>query len=208
MIERIISGYQTGADQGALAAAQDSGVLIGGHAPYGGVDENGAIPARFDGCYETMPQGDDRVSIWDARTVKNLADCDGVMVFVPKLPLPVTDGTKLTIDRAVELGKPCLVIDLSTPVDADAVVKWVGEHEVKTLNIAGPRESSSPGMYEAVYAIVSNLCKLWIANDLMRQEEGAAAVGAVDATAFAKVYFAAVASATDETGAAKGAATP
>eukprot|EP00933_Yihiella_yeosuensis_P006050 TRINITY_DN110692_c0_g1_i1.p1 TRINITY_DN110692_c0_g1~~TRINITY_DN110692_c0_g1_i1.p1 ORF type:complete len:186 (+),score=34.41 TRINITY_DN110692_c0_g1_i1:178-735(+) len=182
MIERIISGYQTGADQGALAAAQDNGVQIGGAAPHGGVDENGLIPERFAGCFEAMAAADDSVSIWDMRTAKNLETGDAVIIFVPKLPLPVMDGTKLTMDRAASLRKPCLIIDLSKPIDADAVEVWVCEHSIKTLNVAGPRESSSPGMYQAVYEVVSSLCKLLIAKKLMRKADDPAAVVAADAT--------------------------
>jgi hypothetical protein len=45
------------------------------------------------------------------------------------------------------------VIDLEQAFDADAVRQWLATHDVAVLNVAGPRESTSPG----IYLIASNV---------------------------------------------------
>jgi hypothetical protein len=42
--------------------------------------------------------------------------------------------------------RPCLVVDLDEQADAQQVRRWLAEHRVETLNVAGPRESLSPGI--------------------------------------------------------------
>jgi Circularly permutated YpsA SLOG family len=51
---------------------------------------------------------------------------------------------------AKRLKKPCLVVQLDHGVTADVVaqvLEWVRQYEIKTLNVAGPRESKRPGIY-------------------------------------------------------------
>lgn len=47
MIERVISGGQTGADRGGLDAAIDLGLPHGGFCPKGRRAEDGVIPGRY-----------------------------------------------------------------------------------------------------------------------------------------------------------------
>ena len=47
MIVKIISGGQTGADQGGLDFALENGIEAGGWCPKGRICENGLIPARY-----------------------------------------------------------------------------------------------------------------------------------------------------------------
>ena len=41
MIEKIVSGGQTGVDQAGLLMATEMGIEVGGWCPKGGLDENG-----------------------------------------------------------------------------------------------------------------------------------------------------------------------
>ncbi|MCK5839272.1 MAG: hypothetical protein KAG99_05455 [Bacteroidales bacterium] len=43
--------------------------------------------------------------------------------------------------------KPFFEIDLSCEPDKKLIVEWLINHQIKTLNIAGPRESYCPGIY-------------------------------------------------------------
>jgi hypothetical protein len=48
----------------------------------------------------------------------------------------------------VKLGKPYLLIDLSTPLDTASVRQWLLKNEIQVLNVAGPRESNCPGIWQ------------------------------------------------------------
>jgi hypothetical protein len=69
MIKKIVSGGQTGADQGALDAAICCGVEHGGWCPKGRLSEAGPIPARFN-LTETGSKD------YLKRTEKNVIDSD------------------------------------------------------------------------------------------------------------------------------------
>jgi hypothetical protein len=49
---------------------------------------------------------------------------------------------------ARKAGKPVLVVDLDAGVPGTAEVRaWLDREGVRTLNVAGPRESESPGTH-------------------------------------------------------------
>src|SRR5437867_10686295 len=99
MIERIISGGQTGADRAALDFAIARGIPHGGWCPQGRLAEDGIIP----GCYKlTETPSPDPVQ----RTEWNVRDSDGSVIFSigPRL----AGGSKKTADFARRHKKPCL----------------------------------------------------------------------------------------------------
>lgn len=53
-----------------------------------------------------------------------------------------------TAEVAAKLGKPCLVADLGLYAAADLVAEFMEAQRVRTLNVAGPRESRSQGIQE------------------------------------------------------------
>src|SRR6266571_3376003 len=125
MFEKVISGGQTGVDRAALDVALELGVLAGGWCPKGRKAEDGSLAPRYP-LTETPSE-----EYWQ-RTEWNVRD---------------SDGTAYTIEVAKKLGKPYLVLDLSEAPNESAVKDWVDEHEVRVLNVAGPRESKCPGIY-------------------------------------------------------------
>ena len=96
----------------------------------------------------------------DERTKLNIQDSDGTLILVPCLPLPekIKDGTILTIEYAKERNKPHLIISVADKADViDMIRQWLDENNIRVLNIAGPRESSSPGIYDGACAVFQEL---------------------------------------------------
>ena len=146
-ITRVISGGQTGPDRAALDVALQLGLACGGWCPRGRAAEDGPIDARYP-LKETA--GADPAE----RNRRNVGDADGTLILAGG---ELTGGTALTRRVAVELGKPHLVIDPSCASTAEAVRqvrRWIEEQGIAVLNIAGPRESDSPGIYERARSLL------------------------------------------------------
>jgi hypothetical protein len=137
-IEKIISGGQTGVDRAALDVAMELGIPCGGWCPKGRKAEDGPIAARYP-LQETGSQS------YPVRTEKNVKDSDGTLILTHG---PATGGTAATIKFAKKYGKPFLVIDLGLDGDPGIVRKWSQTNRVRILNVAGPRESETPGIHD------------------------------------------------------------
>ena len=98
---KVISGGQTGVDRGALDAALALQVECGGWCPAGRLAEDGTIPERYP-VMELAYAG------YAERTARNVADSDGTLVISKGEPI---GGTRETVDRCIEMGKPYLLID-------------------------------------------------------------------------------------------------
>jgi hypothetical protein len=132
----IISGGQTGVDRGALDAAIYLGIPHTGWCPKGRKAEDGIIPDKYN--LKEMDTG----SYWQ-RTEQNVVDSDGTLVFPGDCE---SKGTSLTIKLAKRYGKPTAIIPLSSPLALETFRAWISSMQIKVLNIAGPRESGSPGI--------------------------------------------------------------
>src|SRR4030095_2247245 len=106
---RIISGGQTGADQGGLLAARELGIPSGGTAPQEWWTETGSNEEllRGFGLVECSEPG------YEARTKKNVLDSDGTML----LGSYASGGSAMTARIASEAGKP--FFHVSFPLAAD-----------------------------------------------------------------------------------------
>jgi hypothetical protein len=135
-VEKIISGGQTGVDRAALDVALELGIDCGGWCPKGRRAEDGQIPARY-------PLSETTSSTYSQRTKRNVRDSDATLILSIGEP---RGGTLLTQRTAAQLGKPCLTVDLDASTAADEVRKWVHRHEVRAMNVAGPRESQARGI--------------------------------------------------------------
>jgi hypothetical protein len=137
LIKKVISGGQTGVDRAGLDAAIELGIEHGGYAPKGRIAEDGLIPEKYN--MEVLTQGS-----YSARTKKNIEGSDGTVIFCKGRP---KTGTKLTVDHAVKIEKPHLVVDLDTVTHSIAVKivrDWIMKNNVQVLNVAGPRLSGAP----------------------------------------------------------------
>ena len=149
MVERIISGGQTGADRGGLDAAIALGLHFGGYAPWMWRAEDGKVPDRYREYMDMSAS-----SNYGKRTKKNIDGADATVIFLDNAKEGNHGkGTKLTlqlVDKARADGKHfCTVdMDLTQPISPRGVElfrQWADDKGVRTLNVAGPRESRSPG---------------------------------------------------------------
>lgn len=137
MIERVVSGGQIGVDRAALDVALELGLPCGGWCPRGRRAEDGTIP-------EIYPLIETPTDAYPQRTEWNVRDADGTLILCRGKP---DRGTALTARLAKRMRKPLFTVDLHAPVLAEAVRAWWDTHGIRTLNVAGPRESSQRGIY-------------------------------------------------------------
>jgi hypothetical protein len=55
------------------------------------------------------------------------------------------------------MRRPHRVVDLSVDPQAEDVRLWIAVHAIRTLNVAGPRESDSPGIQAEAAAFLRQL---------------------------------------------------
>jgi len=149
MIEKLISGGQTGADIAALDVALRHNFPHGGWCPRGRRAEDGPIPGRYK-VVETPS------AAYIQRTEWNVRDSDGTVVFT--LGPTVTGGSLRTIEFARKHGKPCLhIARAGSYIDpALPLRQFVEEHGIKRLNVAGSRESTAPGIHRWVMQVLED----------------------------------------------------
>lgn len=141
--DRIVSGGQTGVDRAALDVALELGIPCGGWCPLGRRSEDGAIPARY-------PLEETPTANYEERTEWNVRDSDGTLVIY--VGAPASDsGTAYTIRLTRKFRKPHMLVDPTGASDLlfDAVRQWIAAEHICILNVAGPRESSNPGIHDA-----------------------------------------------------------
>jgi hypothetical protein len=146
-IQKLLSGGQTGVDRAALDVAMALGLPCGGWCPRGRRAEDGPLSPRYP--LQETPSDE-----YEQRTKWNVRDADGTVVITRGEP---TEGTALTVRIADRLRKPCLVVDLLQPWDTSAVRKWLDKQKIRTLNVAGPRESKAPGIYGEASTLLKHI---------------------------------------------------
>lgn len=147
MLKKIISGGQTGADQAALDVAINIGIPHGGWIPKGRKTEKGVLPDKY--LLQEMPDGN-----YANRTEKNVIDSDGTLILSHG---KLSGGSELTRVFAEKLKRPCLYLDLnirSVLQAAQMIKNWIMKHNIEVLNVAGPRESNDPKIYQATVDIL------------------------------------------------------
>jgi hypothetical protein len=150
MIEKIISGGQTGADQAALDAAIKLGISHGGWIPKGRLTEDGPLSDKYD--LIEMP-----TASYPERTKKNIRESDGTLILSRGR---LTGGSDLTEKWAIKYGKPMLHIDLSSVTPFDAAVQinnWIVDYDIKIMNVAGPRASKDSKIYQSTLDIIESV---------------------------------------------------
>ncbi len=150
---KIISGGQTGVDQGALDFALARGMPCGGWCPPGRQCETGRIPDRYP---LREVEGDD----YNERTRRNILEAGATLVITHQGLME--EGTRLTIEWTEASGRPCFRMDLEDLNEPDTgqvsdALDWLVSVEPEVLNVAGNRESTAPGIRRMTVRILEEL---------------------------------------------------
>jgi hypothetical protein len=144
----IVSGGQTGADRAALDFALENGIKCGGWCPKGRKAEDGRIPERY-------PLKEASAADYQQRTELNVQDSDGTVIFT--ITKSLSGGSKKTATFALKHKKPILHISRATPSPAQELRRFLQEHKVRVLNLAGTRASKEPEVAEFVLEVLSEV---------------------------------------------------
>ncbi len=150
MIAKIVSGGQTGVDRARPSTfALELGVPCGGSCP--GPQGQGRPHPR-----PLPPDGDAEPHGYPTRTRWNVRDSDFTLVLTKGEP---AGGTLLTVREAQRQRRPHTVVDLAAKDRlADELTRVRGMLVgVLVLNVAGPRESGRPGVYDKAKAFLQRL---------------------------------------------------
>ena len=143
-VMKIISGGQVGADLLGLEVGKELGLETGGTAPPGFITTKGKQPDLLKGY--GLIEGETDPKIYRKRTIKNVQDSDGTVIFADK---PSSPGTNLTISAAKKNNKPYIL----NPT-ASELKEWMSKYNIETLNVAGNRamkpEQVKPILKEAL----------------------------------------------------------
>lgn len=154
---RIISGAQTGADQGGLSAALLLGLKTGGSIPKGGRTDEGFQPGLIAqyGLIETADPG------YRTRTIANAYDADATIWF-GNINSP---GGRLTFKTVRGYSRPLCAIPFPPTTDGpnpvQTIIEFLSHHHPQIINIAGNRQRTNPGIFlftrRTLYAALKEL---------------------------------------------------
>ncbi|MDK2979289.1 MAG: hypothetical protein PWP52_2003 [Bacteroidales bacterium] len=146
---KIITGGQSGVDTGAMDFALDYGYPLGGYCPKNRKSENGEIPQKYPLTELTSEKYIDR-------TKKNVLASDGTLIIKDKQPLGA--GSADTIVLCKKYKKPFFMAETNLqPEGYDEFISWLKINNIRLLNIAGNRESQSPGIAKKAYTLLELL---------------------------------------------------
>jgi hypothetical protein len=139
-VKRLISGGQTGADQSIITVGRSLNIPVGGTIPKGWRTDDGPCPDLAKHGFV-----EHRLPTYPPRTLDNVCDSDGTLIFGNV----DSRGSRLTLRYCVQAKKPCIVVEWrpgdGVP-DSEPFVDWLASHDIGTLNVAGNRERSAPGI--------------------------------------------------------------
>lgn len=139
MLNKVVSGFQTGSDIGGVIAASGFGIATGGWMPRGFLTESGPRP-EYAGRYGAKEHSSPK---YPPRTYANVNDSDATIRLAHDLDSP---GEACTLDAIRAIKKPHVDVDLRGNARPEEVADFIRRYDVGTLNVAGNRESKFPGI--------------------------------------------------------------
>tara|TARA_Y100000034_G_scaffold43496_3_gene53126 strand:- start:42365 stop:42853 length:489 start_codon:yes stop_codon:yes gene_type:complete len=161
---KIISGGQTGSDQAGLQAGKALGLETGGWIPKGFKTEKGS-QYELQELYNLKEHTSDH---YVPRTFANVKDSDGTIRIAKNFNSP---GEKCTLKAILQYERPYIDVSMSDPRPISEVVAWLRENKIETLNVAGNRESTAPGIAAFAEEYLMQVIKE-IKNEKSVDEEG------------------------------------
>ncbi len=153
ILQRVISGGQTGADRAGLIAAKAAGIPTGGWMPRGFRAHDGYHP-EFAALYGIRETTSDR---YQPRTRMNVQESDATLRFATDWQSP---GEVLTLNLCRRYRKPHLDVTPGGSRGSAEVVAWLMANRVRVLNVAGNSEATSPGIQEFVTEFLGEVFRL------------------------------------------------
>jgi hypothetical protein len=138
MLELVMSGGQTGADQAGLRIAKQFGIPTGGWMPLDWQTGAGPRP-DFEQLYgmKCLHHGG-----YKERTEANVRLSNGTIRFAADFN---SMGEKCTLNAILDNNKPYMDIDINNPLSTPIVVAtWIRKNNIKKLNIAGNTQPAKP----------------------------------------------------------------
>jgi len=139
MVEKVISGAQTGADLSGLITAKKLGIKTGGKMPNGFKNHTGPHPEYA----EEYGMEEHDSPYYPPRTQWNVVNSDATIRFALNFDSP---GERCTLKFIKANNKPHLDINVLFLPRVEEVKQWLEDNNVKILNIAGNSEKSAPGI--------------------------------------------------------------
>jgi hypothetical protein len=147
MISKIISGGQTGADIAGVKFGKAHGYDTGGWMPSGYRTENG-YRSEYRLAYNMLQT---HSSQYPARTKMNVISSDGTLIFGEIK----SKGSWLTKQNCINHDKPYFHCRMDyNENDILHFKRWLYKNNIETLNVAGNRESTNPGIEIACYSFL------------------------------------------------------
>lgn len=147
MIQKIISGGQTGADFGGLKAAKILGIPTGGWMPKGYLTQNGNKP-----IYAQLYNIQEHISPkYPPRTYQNVKESDGTVRFAIHWD---SAGENCTLNAIKQYNKVWFDVHVIGTTQPTELREWLIANNIKILNVAGNSERTAPGIEEFVVAFL------------------------------------------------------
>lgn len=147
----LVSGGQSGVDRAALDVAVQLALPYAGWCPKGGLAEDFPEPPGLLAVYPRLRETP--TARFAERTRWNVRDSDATLVLTLADALDRSNGTRMAVDHAAALGRPTLVVDTETSDAPDAIREFLSRFGL--VNVAGPRESNAPGIYDAAVRVLT-----------------------------------------------------
>lgn len=176
-LSKVISGGQVGVDQGGLAAAFKVGLRTGGTAPRG-FKVSGGNNTLLE-CFGLV---ESHSSDYPPRTEENVKNSDGTLIVAVNLH---SAGEILTLNLVRKHKKPHFLVDVQGLLAdedifyqhlrqwASDVVGWIKKNQIKTLNVAGNRDSrDQTAMYDITKFILAEVFEQLNADNLLVRDTG------------------------------------
>jgi hypothetical protein len=130
MIQYIISGGQTGADQAGLQVALDHSIKTGGWSAHGWLTKDGPNQELLQGRYNLK----EHTGGYKQRTHENAKVSDGTIRCCVDFFSP---GEICTLNGIKKFKKPHFDIYLPQPASHKDLLIWLLRYNIKVLNVAG-----------------------------------------------------------------------